>query len=283
MYLASPHIHKKVAYDKVKNNSLTSARKLKTNLNNLIERRLLDQSELPVSQDSSTAKARELEKNKLVAKPNAVEMDEFFAALNDCKIKQVPLSLVQPYCKAFVLKSGTIKAIPGLFDEQYLNAPYDELIKACYEFNISVTDQEIDIIEHDTINQAKVSEFFRHRASRIGAFVGKAASHTDPALQSQSLIKTMCYPELFKFSTAATEHGCQYEESAIIAFEKVMKTQRSNFKVKRCGMIINKDILECCFMFSGVKLSIRSYCFIYLWLHPTMDFLCSCDCNGRGH
>ena len=127
--------------------------------------------------------------------------------------------------------------------------------------SISVTDQEIDIIEKDTINQAKGLGFFRHRTGRIGASISKAASHTDPALPSQSLIKTICYPELFKFSTAATEHGCQHEESAILAFEKVMKTQHRNFKVKRCGMVINKD---------------------YPWLHATADFLCSCDCCGEG-
>ena len=125
-----------------------------------------------------------------------------------------------------------------------------------------MTDQEIDIIEKYTINQAKVSGFFRHRAGRIGASISKAASYIDPALPPQFLIKTICYPELYEFSTAATEHGRQYEESAIIAFEKVMKTQRSNFKVKRCGMIINKD---------------------YPCLHATADFLCSCDCCGIGH
>ena len=86
----------------------------------------------------------------------------FFAALNDCKIKPVSLSLVHPYSEAFVLKSRTIKAIPDLFDEQYSNTPYDELIKACYKVNISVTDQEIDIIVKDTISQANVSGFFRH-------------------------------------------------------------------------------------------------------------------------
>ena len=145
-------------------------------------------------QDSPTLKQRESNKNKPVAKPSASEMADFFAALNDCKIKPVALSLVQPYSEALVLKSRTIKAIPDLCDEQYLNTPYDELIKACYEVNISVTAQEIDIIEKDTINQAKVSGFFRHRTGRIGASISKAASHTDPALPSQSLIKTICYP-----------------------------------------------------------------------------------------
>ena len=141
--------------DKVKNINFTSARKLKTKLDNSIEG--LDVSELPVPQDSSTPKPRQSKKNKPVAKLGVSEMGEFFSALNDCKIKPVALSLVQPYSEAFILKSRTIKTIPDSFNRQYLNAPYDELIKACYEVNISVTDQEIDIIEKDTINQAKGS------------------------------------------------------------------------------------------------------------------------------
>ena len=92
----------------------------------------------------------------------------FFAALNDCKIKPVALSLVQPYSEGFVLKSRTVKAIPDLFDEQHLNTPYDELIEGCYEVNISVTDKEIDIIEKDTISQAKVSGFLDTELAVLG-------------------------------------------------------------------------------------------------------------------
>ena len=181
--------------------------------------------------------------------------------MTPAKIKPVVQNLVQPYSEAFILKSRTIETIPDLFDEQYLNAPIDELIKACYEVNISVTDPEIDIIEKDTINEAKDSGFFRHRAGRIGASISKAASHTDQALPSQSLIKTICCLELVKFSTAAAEHGCQHEESAILAFEKVMKTQHRNIRVKRCGIVINKN---------------------YPWLHATADFICSWYCCGEG-
>ena len=83
----------------------------------------LDQSELPVPQDSSTPKPRQSKNNKPVANPSASELDAFFAVLNDCKITPVALSLVQPYSEAIILKSRTTKTIPDLFDEQYLNAP----------------------------------------------------------------------------------------------------------------------------------------------------------------
>ena len=73
-----PTYVKEVTYDKVKNINFTSARKLKTNLDNSIER--LDQSELQMPHDSSTPKPRQSKKNKPVAKPSPSEMDEFFCS-----------------------------------------------------------------------------------------------------------------------------------------------------------------------------------------------------------
>ena len=127
--------------------------------------------------------------------------------MSECKIKPATLSLVHPYSEDFVLKSRTVKTIPDLIDEEYTDIPFNELIKACNQVEVSMTDEDIKIIENDTITQAKGAGFFRHRAGCIGASISKDAAHTDPALPSQSSIKTICYPDLFKFSTAATEHG----------------------------------------------------------------------------
>ena len=71
------------------------------------------------------------------------------------------------------------------------------------------------MIEKETINQAKSSAFYHHRARRIGASQWHAACHTDPAQPSQSLIKTICYPDVFNFPSAATRHGCKHEELAM--------------------------------------------------------------------
>ena len=37
--------------------------------------------------------------------PSKTEMETLFAKLGECKIKPVALSLVQPYCEEFILKS----------------------------------------------------------------------------------------------------------------------------------------------------------------------------------
>ena len=120
------------------------------------------------------------------------------------------------------------------------------------------------MIEKETIYQAKSSAFYHHRAGRIGASQWHAACHTDPAQPSQSLIKTICYPDVFNFSSAATRHGCKHEELATVAiaeYEKQMKAKHNNFKAVKCGTFINKD---------------------YPLLHANPDFICSCDCCGLG-
>ena len=111
------------------------------------------------------------------------------------------------------------------------------------------------------MDQAKGSAFFRHRAGRVGASKCRAASHTDPSQPSQSLVKAICYPDIFRFSTAATRYGCKHEDIAIAEYEKTMRKTHANFVITKCGTIINKK---------------------YQFLHATPDFLCECDCCGQG-
>ena len=193
--------------------------------------------------------------------PGEINLKNFYAELNSCKTKAVALSLIHPFFDSFVSKSRDISTISDLFDKKYLDLEYHDLLKACSNINIQITDEEIKIIEEDTRDQSQGSSFYRHRAGRIGASISKAASHTNPAQPSQSLFKTTCYPNIFKFSTAATDHGCKHEGIAIKAYELVMKKKRINFQVKKCGTFINKQ---------------------YPWLHATPDFLISCDCCGEG-
>ena len=121
------------------------------------------------------------------------------------------------------VKSGDLPRITDLYDNKYLDFEYHELIKECSQVTLNISDVDIKLIEKDTRNQSKGNNFFSHRAGRIGASLSKLASHTNPALPSQSLIKSICYPDVFKFSTPATEHRCKHESEAIIAFEKQMK------------------------------------------------------------
>ena len=159
----------------------------------------------------------------------------------------------------FISKTRGIKPITNLFDENYLQMNYANLLQECQNIQLRISDAEIQMIERETLNQARESSFYQHRAGRIGASQSKEASHADPCQPSESLIKTICYPNVFKFSTAATRHGCKHGPLAIKEYEKQMKSEHENFQVKNCGTFINKE---------------------YPFLHATPNFLCGCDCCG---
>ena len=116
-----------------------------------------------------------------------------------------------------------------MFDENYLHMNYANLLRECQKIRRRISDSEIELVERETLNQARESSFYWHRAGRIGASQSKAASHTDPFQPSQSLIKAICYPNVFKFSTAATMHGCKHELLAIKEYKKQMKSEHKKF------------------------------------------------------
>ena len=151
----------------------------------------------------------------------------------------VCLSLV--YAEQFISKSRTIRTFSDLYDLAHLELDYAELIKKCHEFDLQLSEEQIDQIEKDTQNQAEVSGFFRHRVGRIGASVSGAVCHSHPPQPSQSLIKSICYPNIYKVNTKAVLHGFKEETNAVKAYGKVMKDMHKNFELKNCGVMINKE------------------------------------------
>ena len=156
-------------------------------------------------------------------------MDSFYAELNNCKFKPTALSLVTPFADSFVLKSREIPTVHDLSDPKYQDLEYLELLQVCFEKEIELSEEQRLQIEEDTRSQSQGANFFKHRAGRIEASQSKQASHTNPALPSQSLILSICYPELKKIFSKAIKHGCEYKELAISAYEQVMK-QKQKFQ-----------------------------------------------------
>ena len=193
--------------------------------------------------------------------PAEPEMDSLFCELSKCQTKPILLSLMSPYADSYVLPSRNIPTVMSLFDKEYLDLSYQDLIKVCQSIQIDISKEQIEQVQIDTINQAKGNNFFRHRAGRIGASQIKAAASTNCSLPSQSLIQTICYPELNKVTTKAVLHGCRHEAGAIYAYEQYMKTKPINYRIEKCGIFINED---------------------HPWMNATPDFLCCCDCCGQG-
>ena len=70
-----------------------------------------------------------------------------------------------------------------------------------------INNEQIADIEQATRGQGESDEWFAHRAGRLTSSRMKALCYTDPANPSVSLIKRICYPHLFHFSSQATKWG----------------------------------------------------------------------------
>ena len=252
-----PSFASEVEYARVREINFKSARKLKVDLDETIENL---SEELELSGTSKRQNESAVPKPEVPA-PSQAEVEEFYSKLSKCNSKPVVLSLVPPYAQSYVLPSRHIFTVMDMFKKENLELSYNELLKLCQSTSIEITKEKIDQVQKDTISQSSGTNFFKHRAGRIGASQSKAAAHSDPALPSQSLIQRICYPELHKVNTKAVRHGCKHEASAISAFEASMKRTHTNFKVIKCGLFINEE---------------------NPWMHATPDFLCSCDCCGEG-
>ena len=138
-----------------------------------------------------------------------MSIDNFFVELKKVNPSAAILSTVLEHSDNFVPKSCTNDlpvCLSSLYNSRYFDLPYHELLTECIKVydSIAVTHQQATSLEKITRKQSNSKVWFRHRAGRITASRFKAASSTNIALPSQSLIKAICYPESQQFKTSAT-------------------------------------------------------------------------------
>ena len=134
-------------------------------------------------------------------------------SLHNLGVKSAILALTEPYCEEFIPKSLMNNLPPVLtefFDESLSKADLDDVLQACSTLDITFTEEQANNAERETREQAQSDTWFRLRAGRITASKMKAVCRTNPNKPSISLIKTLCYPEKFKFSSQATGWGCDH-------------------------------------------------------------------------
>ena len=111
-----------------------------------------------------------------------------------------------------------------------------------------------------TCKQAKWNLWFQYRAGRITASWFKQVLGTDPHQPSLSLLSSICYPDIHKFSTPVTSWGCKHEKEALLAYKSWM-TSHEGFTLSSCGFFV----------------SIK-----HPFLGASPDALIQCDCCGKG-
>ena len=111
---------------------------------------------------------------------------------------------------------------------------HSSLLKVANETELHVTPAQVKAVEAKTRDQAKSRIWFRMRAGRITASKFKSVCYNDPANPSKSLIMSVSYPEVFRFSNEATKWGCQHEQLALEIYSH--RSKHENVKVSRCTL-----------------------------------------------
>ena len=104
---------------------------------------------------------------------------------------------------------------------------------------LKITEEQAKNIEAATRDQVRSKEWFCYRAGRVTASKFKAAAHTDLSQPSQSLLKAICYPDSYRFSTVATRWGCVHESTARDAYLVRMVKNHLNFTIHDRGLVIH--------------------------------------------
>ena len=191
------------------------------------------------------------------------KLDAFFQTLSRCCTKPGILSVVDPYSDSYIPKTDRPsfpKPLQQLYDQKYISCSYIELLNACEKVEVMITEEMAVLVELETRDQSNCKLWFTYRAGRITASRMKSVCHTDSSNPSQSLVKTIVYPEAFRFTSKATSWGCKHERKARDYYEKQMMGHHG-FVVSNSGLSINPK-----------------------WPHlgTSPDGMISCHCCGKG-
>ncbi|KAK0151911.1 hypothetical protein N1851_006715 [Merluccius polli] len=169
----------------------------------------------------------------------------------------------EPYYKDFIPISSMLpRTVLEYRTPETLQLPPKELGELCQDFQLEELNlSQVQSVERATRSQSASSIWFRQRAGRITASKLKQVLKTNPQQPSKSLIKAICYPEEFRFTTAATSYGCKHEAQARGAYEKLIGREHAGFSCMDSGLWLNPK---------------------WPYMGSSPDGIVTCDCHGTG-
>ncbi len=201
------------------------------------------------------------------APPTAAEKKTLYDQLKATGSKPAILSLVPGYSDDYVPVSTKLPpSLNTLYNDKHENLTPDELNKLCIETlsKLSISKQQVELIAETTKAQSKSKNWYMQRAGRVTASNAKGCFTTSIENPSVSLVKKICYPDVYKFTSKTTAWGCEHEAAARDHYILVMRAHPNphpNFKVSQTGFHISQS-------------------------HPFMgaspDGISKCDCCGIG-
>ena len=197
----------------------------------------------------------------MILLPTESEMANLFDSLSKCKTKPAVLSVVPVFSEKYVPKSSLVtfpKPFNTLYKSDFLQLNYDELLTQCGSVFIDITQEMADAVEK---LQSQSKFWFNQRAGRVTASKMKAVCHTNPVHPSHSLIKTICYPEEFSFTSKQTAYGSKNEKKARELYYKTSVKDHIDFQLSESGLVINPK---------------------WPFIGASPDGVISCSCCGKG-
>ena len=201
---------------------------------------------------------------RMTESPSSPELKSLYQNLSKCGSKPVILSLVPEHADNFVPKarlSAFPEPLQSLSKPEYLKLGYTELLTLCESTTITVT-QEMALADEEATREQSASRlWYTYRSGRVTASKMKQVCHTNPSMAAQSLIKSVCYPEAYRFTTKATKWGCTHEKAALEHYKALMQNNHCDVSVNESGFVINST-----------------------WPHlgATPDGIVNCSCCGKG-
>ena len=244
-----PSALKKVEYLPIKDIDFTSARGKKRKLDEMLESDKII-TKVQVSTDDTT--------------PTDDDMELLFKNLSLCGTTPAVLSLISEYSDKYIPKTSLPnfpQPLTSLHKAEYLTLQYHDLMDVCEKVfaEVTITDDMAKAVELETRKQHKTNLWFKYRAGRVTASRMKTVCHTNMTNPSQSLVKGICYPEAFTFTSKQTNWGCKHEKQAREIYKK--KSDHTNLQVTESGLFINP---------------------LWPFIGASPDGIVNCDCCPKG-
>ena len=175
--------------------------------------------------------------------PTKVEMHLLFPSVSLGGTEAAVFSLLLHYSEQFIPKFSLPnfpKLLLSLKQPGYIDLGYEELLILCGSTVLEVTAEMSEAVERETKSQSHSRLWLTYREGRVTTSKMKSVSHANPGNPSQSLIKTVCYPEEFSFYTKQTTWGIKQKKKAqncILA--KFHKHSHIDLCIVESGLVIN--------------------------------------------
>lgn len=172
-------------------------------------RKVFSQDGMNVVNETTTRKSGPCD---ATSKPTGNELACFLDKLKHANPRAAVLSVAPKHSKDFVpvtLRDGYPTPMGQLYEAENDALTYNELIEKCDKVfeELKMTDAQCKLVEQETKGQTSSRIWYTYRCGRITASKFGAVIKSNENQPLKSLVKTICYPESGKCTTAATRYN----------------------------------------------------------------------------